>query len=212
MLNRILGCVLALLLVAVLGVDAQAKLPAPKMDSIGRVVSIGYQGSPCSGSCVLVSPRVVITCHHCIRSKVCTVSIAGKEIDAAVIAVDFDKDWAALYLKEAVDAKPLEATNDKPDNYEILKSYGFGSGEKWGLNVLRYVDGVMHGMCQRGDSGGPILDADGKIVSLNSCIYPSKEIMFGNHVGHFKDFVDGVVAEAKKIAVAQKVLESAEEK
>lgn len=151
----------------------------PTMPAVGMVKTARHAvpvelGGMSQSTAFLVSPEYVVTGSHCVQSERVTI-LFGDEIRVGrPFAEDRTRDWCVLKLDRPLkDVEPLKISR-KPGliRGELLKGFGFGRSV-WGMAVLFYDGKSMRGHIVGGMSGGPILDASGEVVAINSWSGPS---------------------------------------
>ena len=130
---------------------------------------------------------VVLTNWHVVRDATGEISVKfanGSSAKAEVLKTDSTWDLAALLISRP-EVEPVEVATDIPQNGDTLTIAGYGKGkyrEATG-SVVQYVSpGGDHPFeivevgvgARQGDSGGPILNEDGKVAgvlfgSANGC-------------------------------------------
>jgi len=138
--------------------------------SICRISFEGYTTTPgsstCSaGSCTVIDSSLVLTAAHVVGQSVATVDCAGEKIRGKVIALDLYRDWALVRLEKSIDVKPRSIRQAKLSEGETVFAIGYG-GQGYGYTRGRFTKGVLRGRAVSGDSGGPICDAQGKLVGV----------------------------------------------
>jgi serine protease Do len=149
-------------------------------DGVGRsVVGVGRAGSG-----VVVGDGLVATNAHNLREGSVTVTFAdGREAQGQVAAVDIDGDLAVLNVDTA--GVPAVSWADqvpelgavvfalaKPGGRSLRTTFGtvsaLGSGFR-GPRGRHIAGSIEHtAPLARGSSGGPVVDADGKVVGINT--------------------------------------------
>ncbi|MBM3924600.1 MAG: hypothetical protein FJ320_01220 [SAR202 cluster bacterium] len=129
---------------------------------------------------------LVLTNAHVVRGpKLMAVTMDGRKLPARLMAYDTDIDLAALVV-EADGLVPMEfgeSTKLQPGQLVMALGYPWGgpgavttgavigSGREW-VNLPRsHRDWVGVSLPQRpGNSGGPLIDVEGRLVGLNTMI------------------------------------------
>ncbi|MEM9899377.1 MAG: trypsin-like peptidase domain-containing protein, partial [Pseudomonadota bacterium] len=153
---------------------AQRKVP-------GQAVSLG--------SGFIIDPRgVVVTNNHVVDNAVgITVTLNdGREIEGEVTATDRETDIAVIQLKtngtrlDFVEFGDSDALRVGEDVFAIGNPFGLGGTVTKGIVSARNRDidaGSFDDFIQtdaainRGNSGGPLFDMNGKVVGVNTAIY-----------------------------------------
>jgi serine protease Do len=143
-------------------------------------VSIGRHGR---GTGVVWASGQVITNAHNLRDRTTQVTFAdGRETQATVLGVDVDGDVAVLEV-DTGDTTPLQWAEGAPEIGDVVVAISAGG------RIQRVTAGTVSGTARRfrgprgrrvtgsvehtaplarGSSGGPLLDASGKLVGLNT--------------------------------------------
>lgn len=222
---RVIAAIALVLLFAVASVSAKQPCSHEGRLQIGMTRGQSYHariGLPTGytmGSCVLVGPRHVLTCAHCITSSTqMQIKIGDNIYGCKLDAIDFDRDWALLELDKAVeDIKPVRLSDAKPKKGEWVFGYGFGGGY-FGVTAMQVQeDGRLRGRIVPGDSGGAILNEKGQLIGLVSSYIPSSgdstvdPLAFGNDLGDLKAFVEKYIDNDKNFEVHEFKPEKKEE-
>lgn len=147
-------------------------------ESIARIVHHEARGNSIGSGTLIASSNgrsYVLTCAHLFESEGQTeVQLAGQSLVARIIAMDRPHDLVLLETQggvgRAVEAAELTATG-------LLSACGFGStgelrcvrGPVTGFSTANGATAPsvrMRGSVRSGDSGGPVLDAAGKLVAV----------------------------------------------
>lgn len=144
------------------------------------VVSIGRNGR---GSGFVVAPGRVLTSAHNLRDQTVAVTFAdGRSEQGAVHGVDADGDLVVLDAPTG-DAAPLVFASDLPTLGAAVVAVGRGGHRsRTTLGFVSAVDQAFHGprgrvvrgslehtaALARGSSGGPVLNAAGEVVGINT--------------------------------------------
>jgi S1-C subfamily serine protease len=155
----------------------------------------------CSGVVLNIDPGVLLTAAHCIPSgDAKTYSITANGRDAEVLKVNRILDLAVLKFHRKHEEAMELATDTPPIGTEVaVAGYGFGI-EKLAIQFGRVsqsrndetktlwinVDALF------GDSGGAVLDAEGRLVGMTSKIYSNgpAHISGAVNVETIQDFVE----------------------
>ncbi len=138
------------------------------------------------GAGVVVAPGAVLTSAHNLRGEETTVTFAdGRSVTATVKGVDADGDLAVL-TAETGDVTPIgwaDATEVAPGAavFALALPVGGGGGRITfgtvsavgrtfrGPRGRLITDGIEHtALLGRGSSGGPLLDAEGRLLGINT--------------------------------------------
>ena len=141
-----------------------------------------------SGSGVVISPDgELLTNHHVIdkATEIRCLLAGGEAYDAKVVGCDKDMDVALLRLERGTNAPPLKAATLSPDPVRT-GDVVLAMGAPWGLarsvtmGIVSCTDRVLEGAGQYtlwyqtdaaispGNSGGPLVDTEGRVVGLNA--------------------------------------------
>jgi serine protease Do len=146
------------------------------------VVGIGDRWG--RGSGVVVGDGTVLTNAHNVRGDSVTVAFAdGRTADASVAGIDGDGDLAVLRV-DIGGARPLEWASDgpsvgtpvfalaNPGGRGLRVTFGLVSGTERtfrGPRGRRIAGSIEHtAPLARGSSGGPVVDAEGRLLGLNT--------------------------------------------
>ena len=146
----------------------------------GAVVSIGQDGR---GSGLVISPGKVLTNAHNLRDRTTLVTFAdGRAEQGSVSGSDEDGDLVVLEVDTASVA-PATWAEQLPDAGDVVFALSRGGHRpRISFGMVTAVDlafdgprgrqvhgGVEHtAPLVRGSSGGPVADADGRVVGLNT--------------------------------------------
>jgi S1-C subfamily serine protease len=147
---------------------------------VASVVSIGRTGR---GAGIVVAPGQVLTNAHNLRDRTTQVTFAdGRVVQATVTGIDLDGDLAVLGL-DTGDAPPLAWSDTPAEAGDVVFGAalnGRGARVTFGLVTTtgrsfrgprgRRIDGSIEHSAPlaRGSSGGPLVDATGLVVGLNT--------------------------------------------
>ena len=148
-----------------------------------------------SGSGVVVTPEgELLTNHHVIdkAEEIRCLLTDGSSYPATVLGFDQDLDVALLKLERPADAPPLPFAELSPDTVQI-GDVVLAMGAPWGLarsvtmGIISCTDRYLEGAgrytlwyqtdaaISPGNSGGPLVDTEGRVVGLNA-----RGVMFGD--------------------------------
>lgn len=146
---------------------------------------VGIQnGNGDGGSGVLWRPDLVITNHHVVHGDACRVSFAdGRTANATLVARQPENDLAALRLDQA-EGTPIWSVTDEsaetPRVGQLVVAIGHPMGVGWAVTtgilsrlpapadrqrLLRASVTLMPG-----NSGGPLVDASGRLIGINTML------------------------------------------
>lgn len=153
--------------------------------------TLGYEDAEAAGTgIVLSSDGLVLTNHHVIESATeiqVTIASTGKAYQATVVGYDDAKDVALLQLQGASGLETAQLDDDGVTQAEAVTAIGNAEGR----GILVAADGTVTATDQSittqgdsgdseslsglieldadvvsGDSGGPVIDADGEVVAM----------------------------------------------
>jgi len=141
-------------------------------DQCVRIIVNDEGNSTSLGSGSLIRDRIVVTCNHVVADRetdIVQVVFPGQGIIlGTVIGTDSGLDLAFINLDETPKCKPFAVQVDLTTELSVQ---GYGSGtyrQRWGtlsdIGTLRGWRVVAKAAARSGDSGGPVLDADGSYV------------------------------------------------
>jgi len=168
----------------IIGVAAEVK---PSVVHIEAIVKYGDRRAPVTGSGVIASADGrILTNHHVVeRAEKVTVSIPGqrRKYPARVVGTDPQTDVALLRIEPE---KPLPAARFAEHGALRVGQWVLAVGNPYGLDgtvSLGIVSAIgrnleipgtlndfiqTDAMIDRGSSGGPLVDLDGRVVGINS--------------------------------------------
>lgn len=122
----------------------------------------------CFGSGVLLDGDHMLTALHCIKNRTLRVFLPDQEVAADVIAIHPSNDWALLKFRQTLTGVPPMRIREQPLAIgDTVYGYGFGKVGWFGYTRAVYRGGYVEGcLIEEGDSGGPVLDTDGRLVGL----------------------------------------------
>lgn len=143
-----------------------------------------YNENGDGGSGVLWDSDLVITNHHVVHADTCRVVLAdGRTVSARLIARQPENDLAALRLDEPGGTAIWELTGASPGAWKVgqlVVAIGHPMGVEWAVTagILSRLPGLSD---QRrlirasvtllpGNSGGPLVDADGRLIGINTML------------------------------------------
>lgn len=124
------------------------------------------------GSGILIDSQRCLTAMHVIRNDSVKVVYKNAEYIADVVKVHYRNDWALVKTREATDAKPVAIRSRKLGQNEGVIAYGYGGETDRQRKRCFYWSSVFNGKQLQGtqpipcDSGGPIFDTKGHLVSI----------------------------------------------
>jgi S1-C subfamily serine protease len=164
-----------------------AELVTPSVVHIEAIVKFGDRRSPVAGSGVIASTDGhVLTNHHVVeRAEKVTVSVPGRrgKYPARVVGTDRQTDVALLSI-EPDEPLPMARFAERGDlrvgqwvlaignPYGLDGTVSFGIVSAIGRNLE--IPGTLNdfiqtdAMIDRGSSGGPLVDLEGRVVGINS--------------------------------------------
>lgn len=205
-----------MVLVAVLlgvfsGVTDWALIVKPATKQVPRL-EILKDGSESPGICsgVIINKELgyVMTAAHCVDGPADSISITVNGRHAVILRSNRLIDIAVLRTT-LKDEEQIELAEESPAQGAEVAILGFAFGiEKMAVQFGR-VSQTLNGETRSlfinadlifGDSGGPVIDSDGKLVGLNSRIYYSGPAHMASAVPieQIKDFVEHLLPPKKK--------------
>jgi serine protease Do len=142
-------------------------------------VGIGRHGR---GSGVVIGPNRVVTNAHNLRDRTTQVTFAdGRAVQGTLLGADVDGDLVVLDVDTA-DVAPIEWAASGVDTGDVVFAVGAGTAPRVTFGLVsgtgrrfrgprgrRITGSIEHtAPLARGSSGGPLLDAEGRLVGLNS--------------------------------------------
>lgn len=124
---------------------------------------------------------IVTNAHVATRDNYAVTLATGDQVDAEVIARDSEKDLAALSIpvRGLRPAPPGEATALRPGSLVLALGHPFGVANALALGVVHHIVRESSGEARwiaadvqlaPGNSGGPLVDAAGRLVGINAMI------------------------------------------
>lgn len=186
--------------VRLIGTDKTVVSKDRAFKAIGQVESRRPNETKILGSCVLVDDDHVLSCQHIVCCpKELVVTLGEERIKASLVVVDTYHDWSILKLERASAIKPLPVENRPIIEGKTLFGFGYGGG--YGYTRLVPKGGVLKGLLTEGDSGGPIMTSDGKVVGVCTEKVTDLGISRGWGIGKLKNFVDRWVDSGEQLRV-----------
>jgi len=161
------------------GIDGSLSALASRL----RQITVQIHGAPAGvGSGVLwSSDGLIVTNAHVVRGRVSVVLPGGRAVQARLLARDAERDLAAL----AIDAHALAPAEIGDSDRLRVGQLVVAVGNPMGL-AGAVTAGLIHGIGPRhpagpsliqadlrlapGNSGGPLADARGRVIGINSMI------------------------------------------
>jgi S1-C subfamily serine protease len=144
------------------------------------VVSIGRGGR---GTGLVVAPNRVLTNAHNLRDRTTTVAFAdGRSVQGQIAGVDVDSDLVVLEADTA-DAPAVEWSERAVQSGDVVFGVGRAGGRlRVTFGLVTTADATFRGprgrkvrgalehdaALARGSSGGPVTDADGRVLGINT--------------------------------------------
>jgi hypothetical protein len=153
---------------------------------------------------VFESKGLVLTCGHLFRDGAGTVVVTfpgGKSHAAVLLKVDAAADLAALVIS-GPNVEPVELAGEFPQRGDELLSCGYGSDGTLSCNrgqALGYVTTLgshgretleLSGAARLGDSGGPVLDRQGRMVAV--LFGTNGRVVDATFCGRIRRFLEGL--------------------
>lgn len=126
----------------------------------------------CTGFIVDAARGWALTAKHCVPTDPKAEILVNGEASAVIKT----SDTLAIVRTNIMTTPPLEIRQKDLQLGEAVKSFGFGRGKMvvFGRGVAAILDGkdiALDGPLLEGMSGGPVVDADGKVVGINQAVY-----------------------------------------
>jgi S1-C subfamily serine protease len=167
---------LILALALITGLGAAPPSPRNLVDDVERsLVKIQYQMTGedgkektyvCTGMVTDAAKGEVLTARHCLGDKGEQMYVDGEESQV----LKQDEAFALLSITP-MKKPPVQIRKGLPSVGEVTTSFGYGFGNMFVLwrHVARLENGhvLMDGPLLSGMSGGPTVDAEGKVVGVN---------------------------------------------
>jgi S1-C subfamily serine protease len=159
---RLLPLVLAALAAALVGARAAAPATDPTRGVVDITTSLRYQGAQAAGTGIVLTPSgEVLTNNHVIRGAT-TIRVTdvatGRSWPATVAGYSVAADVAVLRVTGA----PALTPADLGSSASVITVTGDAGPER--LTGLIQTDADL----QPGDSGGPLLDANGRVIGMDT--------------------------------------------
>jgi serine protease Do len=160
--------------------DLERDLAALAADLRASTVAVHDADGRGSGAGVVWDARgIVVTNAHVVRGRYATVeSAAGRRVQAALVGRDPERDLAVLRV-DAREAGALVAAPRRDSATLVPGEFVVAVGHPHGVRGV-VTAGLVHGCNARwvvadvrlapGNSGGPLADAAGRVVGINSMI------------------------------------------
>lgn len=174
--------------------DAVAATDAQKVGVVTIVSTLGYESATAAGTgMILTSDGMILTNNHVVEGSTSievTVESTGETYTATVVGTDATDDVAVLQLSDASGLTPVTLDTDGVAAGDAITAVGNaeGTGELVAASgtvtatdqsITTQAEGsaaseTLSGLIQidadivSGDSGGPLFDADGEVVGINT--------------------------------------------
>jgi len=177
------------IILLLLATNLLAKEPSDQWPNILHVRCNSTPGYVSNGSGSLLEGGYILSCNHIVREDKIRVLIEGEWREAKVIAIHLKHDWSVSKLDYIPNVPAIKLADARPVGRRCY-AFGFGGGN-FGYSELRCRPAKITGSgIVNGDSGGPILDADGRLISVISETVPSEGLVFGTGLAKLKEFLD----------------------
>lgn len=123
------------------------------------------EGLQSVGSCVMVDATHALTAAHVVGASDAVIKAKDGDVEAKVIAIDMYHDRALLRAAREITTKWRVLREDPPAEGETVFAIGFG-GRGYGYTRGQARNGKLTGSAIPGDSGGPVVDQQGRIVGI----------------------------------------------
>jgi len=143
------------------------------------LVTIGRHGR---GTGVVIAPGQVLTSAHNLRDRTTQLTFAdGRAVQGTLAGADVDTDLAVV-TADTGGAPAVELADDAPAAGAIVFAASAPGGQRVTFGIVSATDRTFRGPrgrrvagavehtapLPRGASGGPVLDADGRVVGVNT--------------------------------------------
>lgn len=123
------------------------------------------EGLESVGSCVMVDATHALTAAHVVGASDAILKASDGDVPAKVIAIDMYHDRALLRAAREITTKWRVLREDVPADNETVFAIGYG-GRGYGYTRGRARSGKLFCTAVEGDSGGPVVDQQGRIVGI----------------------------------------------
>jgi putative serine protease PepD len=190
------------------GIDVAAVIKAVEPSTVSIETSVLARRGPFSGyaqgagtGIVMDSDGHILTNAHVVEgADSVTVTVNGKEQSASIVGIDTDDDVAVLQLSDASGVKPATFATDSPAVGDPVVAIGNALALEGGPTVTQGIvsalgrsidteEGHLDGLIQTdaaissGNSGGPLANAAGRVVGMNTAVAASGQGTQASNIG-----------------------------
>lgn len=145
--------------------NAQKVYQNERSTAILQVKFTQDEGLQSVGSCVMVDATHALTAAHVVGASDAVIKAKDGDVEAKVIAIDMYHDRALLRAAREITTKWRVLREDPPAEGETVFAIGYG-GRGYGYTRGQARNGKLTGSAIPGDSGGPVVDQQGRIVGI----------------------------------------------
>lgn len=145
--------------------NAQKTYQNERSSSILQVRFKQAEGLESVGTCVMVDPTHALTAAHVVGASDAIIKAVDGDIDAKVVAIDMYHDRALLRAAREVTTRWRVLREEFPAEGETVFAIGHG-GRGYGYTRGRASKDKLLCTAVEGDSGGPVVDQEGRIVGI----------------------------------------------
>jgi S1-C subfamily serine protease len=190
------------------GIDVAAVIKAVEPSTVSIVTSVMQRRGPFSGyaqgagtGIVLDDAGHILTNAHVVDgADSVQVTVDGKEQDATIVGVDADDDIAVVQLSDPTGVKPATFASGEVAVGDPVVAIGNALALEGGPTVTQGIvsatgrsidtdEGHLDGLIQTdaaissGNSGGPLANAAGQVVGMNTAVAASSQGTQASNIG-----------------------------